>query len=279
MSKHEATTHDDEREYVLGTDDDELARLGFQHQVWGAQALRGWERAGFKPGDTILDVGCGPGYASFDMARLVGATGRVIAVDVSRRFLAHLESQARARGVRNVEMRLADVEELDIAESSVDGAYARWVLTFVGRPEAVVEGVARALKPGGAFVVQDYSNYTGAFLAPQSAITARVFEAVAASFRARGGDPDVASRVPTLMERCGLRVTEINPLIRIARPGSALWHWPVRFFSNYLPALVASGGITEAERVAFNHEWDARANDPASFFSTPPVAEIIGVKK
>jgi SAM-dependent methyltransferase len=63
------TTHD-EREYVLGTNDEELARLGFQHRVWGEQAFALWERAGFAPGQTILDAGCGPGFATLDLARL-----------------------------------------------------------------------------------------------------------------------------------------------------------------------------------------------------------------
>ena len=57
-------------EYVLGTNDEELMRLGFQHRVWGEQAFALWERAGFAPGQTIVDVGCGPGFATLDLARL-----------------------------------------------------------------------------------------------------------------------------------------------------------------------------------------------------------------
>lgn len=62
----------DEIEYVLGTDDAELARLGFQHQVWARVTVAAWEHAGFHRGATLLDVGCGPGYATFDLASLVG---------------------------------------------------------------------------------------------------------------------------------------------------------------------------------------------------------------
>src|SRR5437868_13992169 len=90
----------EEREYLLGTDDDELARLGFQHQVWAADAARAWERAGFTVGQRLLDVGCGPGYATLDLARLVGTAGHVHGVDVSPRFVEALRSRAAALGVR-----------------------------------------------------------------------------------------------------------------------------------------------------------------------------------
>ena len=268
-----------EAEYVLGTHDEEIVRLGFQHQLWSAQAMSAWERAGFKPGDTLLDVGCGPGYASFDLARLVGAGGRVIALDASPRFVGHFQSQMRARGVSNIDVRVGDAEALEVAQSSVDGAYARWVLCFVGDPAAVIRGVARALKPGAAFVVQDYFNYEGVVVAPPHEIFTRVFSAVSASFRARGGDADVGSRLPGMMEDCGLEVREINPLVRIARAGSPLWYWPEAFLNNYLPSMVENGFITQDERETCEREWLASAANAAAFFATPPVIEIISVKR
>src|SRR5687768_13096919 len=89
----------DEKEYVLGTDGAELERLGLQHQLWLAQAAAAWERAGFRRGSRILDVGCGPGFATIDLAERIGPTGEVLAVDISPRFLAHLEQLAKARSL------------------------------------------------------------------------------------------------------------------------------------------------------------------------------------
>ena len=48
--------------YILGTDSDELHRLGIQHQVWASEAQAGWKAAGINRGDTILDLGSGPGF-------------------------------------------------------------------------------------------------------------------------------------------------------------------------------------------------------------------------
>jgi SAM-dependent methyltransferase len=265
-------------EYVLGTNDEELMRLGFQHRVWGEQAFALWERAGFAPGQTIVDVGCGPGFATLDLARLVGPKGHVIAVDHSSRFLEHLKGQLTAQGIQNVETRLQSVEQLDLPRESVDAAYARWVLCFLGEAQSVVAAVAKALRTGGVFAVQDYFHYRAATLAPRSAIFTRVIEAVDASWRSHGGDSDIAGRVPGMMQQCGLYVREIHPVFRVARPGSALWDWPTTFFRNYIPVLVQMGLLTSADQEEFNSDWSQRTADPATFFCTPPVFDVIGVK-
>ncbi len=266
------------RDYVLGTTDDEVVRLGFQHRVWAAQAYALWERAGFGPGQTILDVACGPGFGTLDLAHVVGPSGRVIAVDASEKYLALLNERLTGweRGV--VDGRPGDVQRLDLPPASIDGAYARWVLCFVPDPDAVVSGVARSLRPGGVFAAQDYFNYASMTLAPKGPALARVVRAVEESWRGRGGDPDVMGRIPTICQRHGLRVTEITPHLRVARPGSMLWHWPDFFFRNYVPLLVEMGLLTAVEQTAFESEWSDRSRDPGAFFTTPPMFDVIAVK-
>jgi ubiquinone/menaquinone biosynthesis C-methylase UbiE len=269
----------DENEYLLGTDDDELRRLGFQHTVWMAEAAASWARGGFGPGSHVLDVGCGPGYAAVDLARLVGSKGRVVGVDVSPRFVAHLQALAAALGLGNVAVEVQDVEALSLPPESFDGAYARWVLTFVRQPEAVVSRVASALRPAGRFVVHDYSRYSGFQIAPGDPAVERVIQAVVANWRADGGDPEVGARVPRMMHEAGLEVVSVTPLTRIARPGDALWQWPRTFFDNFLPHLVRTGYLAEEERQAFDAVWAARAADPAAYLATPPMVEVVGVKR
>ena len=94
----------DEREYVLGTHDEEIARLGLQHRVWRPRALDGWLEAGFTTGQTLVDVGCGPGYATIDLAEIAGPSGRVVAIDRSQRFLDALQANAARRCLPNIEI-------------------------------------------------------------------------------------------------------------------------------------------------------------------------------
>ena len=142
-------------DYLLGTRDDEIARLGLQHRVWRAQMLEGFRRARFAPGQTILDIGAGPGFATADLADTVGPDGKIIAFERSLNFLAAL----RARALSNVEVREIDVVEQEFGEGIADGAWTRWLLAFLSDPGRTVAHIARALKPGGVALFHEYIDY------------------------------------------------------------------------------------------------------------------------
>jgi ubiquinone/menaquinone biosynthesis C-methylase UbiE len=268
--------------YVLGTDTDEAWRLGLQHRLWAAQAHGVWERCGIQPGQTIIDLGCGPGHAAMDLAQLVGSTGRVLALDESAFYLKLLNDDAKARKLSNITRILGNAEEaatlLGDFKGHVDAVYARWLLCFVPEPEKVVSAVASLLKPGGRFIVQDYFNYEAMTLAPRRPIFTKVVQAVAASWRARGGDPDIVARLPEIFRQHGLKVEHMESRERVARPGSSLWHWPETFFRNYVPKLVTSGFLSVDDMAAFKEEWARASANPDSFLLTPTVFDVVGVK-
>jgi len=264
-----------DREYVLGTHDAELARLGLQHRLWSEQTFACWRRCGIAPGTVVLDIGAGPGYTAFDLVPLVAPGGRVIAVDESDRFIAHVRSRAEALGVTAIDARVADVQEMEIEPASVDVAYARWLLCFVPRPDAVVARAARALKPGAVLAVQDYVDWQALSLSPPSEAFRRVMPAVGKSWREHGGDPEIGKRLPAMMRAAGLRVETVRPLQRIARPRDPLWQWPTTFFANFIPLLVERGLVSPGDWLAFQQDWQSHTADPDAFFWTPPMVEII----
>jgi ubiquinone/menaquinone biosynthesis C-methylase UbiE len=258
----------DPREYVLGTHDAELMRLGLQHRLWSELTFSCWYRCGIRTGSVVLDVGSGPGYTAFDLVPLVGPLGRVIAIDESERFIEYVRARAAMLGAGNIETDVQDVQELRVPASSVDVAYARWVLCFVPKPEAVVAGVARALKPGGVFAVQDYINWAALSLSPRSEAFLRVMPSVGKSWSMHGGDPQVGQRLPAMMAAAGLVVEEVRPL-------HPLWDWPTSFFANFIPMLVERGLVTNEDWRAFQDEWAERTRDPNAVFWTPSMVEII----
>ena len=97
----------DERNYLLGTHDAEVERLGLQHRVGRSRVLDAWRRAGIRAGSLVIDAGAGPGWASLDLAEIVGPDGRVNAIERSARFIDVLEARAEQRGLDNVETRVA----------------------------------------------------------------------------------------------------------------------------------------------------------------------------
>ncbi len=268
--------------YVLGTGDDELQRLGLQHRLWADAAHAAYRRAGITIGQRVLDVGSGPGFASFDLAQLVTQQGAVVAVDESAPFLTYLEQQAHTRELPQLRARQGCVQRLGEVlgnEAPFDLAYARWVLCFVPDPAAVVAGVAAALKPGGRFVVHDYFNYGAMTLAPRHASHDRAVQATITAWRQRGGDPDVVGRLPSLLEAAGFAVEHIDVHQRIARGTDSMFGWIDTWWHTFVPKLVAMALMTKTEADDLLAELTRRRGDPHHFAHLPPVYEVIAQKR
>src|ERR1700731_3380551 len=131
-----------ERDYVLGTHDEELARLGLQHRVWRPAVLDCWQRAGITVGKRVLDLGAGPGYATVDLAEIVGPTGEVTAVERSRNFVQAMNETCRARGLANVKIHELDLMTDDLPAAAYDFTWSRWVAAFVSDPALLIKKIA-----------------------------------------------------------------------------------------------------------------------------------------
>ncbi len=264
-----------ERDYLLGTNDAELHRLQAQHNAWQAETTDLWDRAAFRAGQTILDLGCGPGFTSLELGERVGANGRVLAVDGSKKFADFLRHRAASAGMTQIEVVVADVRTLDLPATSIDAAFARWLLCFIKEPQKVIEQVARTLKRSGRLLVMDYCAY-GAFVAQiKYPHLRRVLQAVHRSF---GDGLKIGDKLPHLMESCGLAVAEVVPIGGIARPGNHIWCWIEDFLRMYLPELVARGALREEDCAAHWEEWETNARDPQASISSPSMVGAIGVK-
>ena len=264
--------------YLLGTDIKESERLKAQHQVWSAATNELWDHAEFGPGTSLLDLGCGPGFAAIELAGRVGSSGAVLAIDESTRFIDSLVREVTRRELRQLTARVERVEALTLERGSLDGVFARWLFCFLVDPDVVVARVANGLRPGGRFVVQDYLNYRATTLHPRSFAFDRVIAAVEASWHRTGAALDVGGQLPGLLARHGCRVRQLVPLVHYARPGTPFWGWPKRFFFGYVPRLVAEGLLTDTERREFEDEWGQRERDPGAFLSVPPMVGIIAEK-
>ena len=263
-------------DYVLGTQAEEVERLGLQHLVWRARMLAGWARAGIEPGATVIDVGAGPGWASADLAEMVGPEGRVVALERSPDFLAALEARTARLGHLNVEARAHDVAKEPFGEEIADAAWCRWVLSFVAAPERTVGHIGRAMKPGGVAVFHEYADYDAWRTMPPDPDLERFRTLVVQSWRDAGGEPDAALFLPRWLEAAGLELVALRPLIEIVGPEDFTWRWPAAFIAVNARRLAGLGycGADEAERLA-----GALDRLPAGTrMITPLVAEVIARK-
>lgn len=269
----------DERDYVLGTHDEEVERLGLQHRVWRPRALDAWRRAGFTAGSSILDVGCGPGYASIDLAGIVGKSGRVVAVDRSRRFLDVLERRLRERRLENIETFELDLDRSPLPERTVDGAWARWIFAFVTDPRALLARVAERIRPGGAFVAHEYFDYRTWRLTPRSPELEEFVSEVVESWRETGGEPDVGLALPRWLEENGFEVRELKPIVDVVARSNFVWEWPRAFVGVGLARLAELGRITPQRSRQISEAFSVSESAPGTLMVTPAVLEILAVKR
>lgn len=266
-------------DYILGTDADELDRLGFQHKVWSKEANALWLQMGLGQGKRILDLGCGPGFATFDLGTIVGRNGSVVGVDKSPGYIEYAKQQASARGFSNLEFLEADFADLQLADNSFDAAYCRWALCWMDEPQPIVDLVADALKPGGVFGAQEYVFWGSFSVYPERPEVRKVIEACRESWRVMDGEIDMGPRLVEKFDRAGLEVVHMAPLAKFGRPGQMPWQWPSTFFEIYTLRLIEIGLLTEQDRQEFLEVWEQLEKDPNAFVVTPMMMELVGRKR
>jgi SAM-dependent methyltransferase len=265
-----------ERDYVLGTHDEEVARLELQHRVWKPQMLDAFRRAGIGPGARVVDVGAGPGFASTDLAGIVGPTGQVTAIERSRRFLDVLEARSELLGLANVEAREQDVAKTGFGEGFADASWCRWVLSFVADPRRTIGHVAAALKPGGRAIFHEYADYGTWRTLPPDPDLERFRALVVQSWRDSGGEPDIALGLPSWLAEEGLEIVEMRPLIHIVRKDDPVWAWPASFMASGAGRLAELGYVDAGEAQRLAGALDRLPE--GSWMATPLVLEVIARK-
>jgi len=268
------------KNYRFGYSNNELERLNTQHMVWKKTTKQLWKRAGFRRGMTIVDLGCGPGYTTIDLAKLVGPSGHIIAVDRdSEKSLHLLKSRLAEEALTNVEIKALELDKLDLLPESIDGVYGRWIMMYMNpkKAEATINRVVKWLRTGGIFVLAEFCNYHHTTVYPKIELMETIINAFYQSVKANGGYPNIGNLIPGMMRRAGLDV-DINVIIQAIQPDSPKWVWPDSFFRDHTLSLVKEQRVDPGQYRTFIDKWQTRCDDPDSIFFHSPVMETIGLK-
>lgn len=267
-----------EKDYVLGTHDEEIARLGLQHRVWRPRVLQAWREAGFTAGQRVVDVGCGPGYATLDLAEIVGPQGGVVSIDRSRRFLDALEATVQQRGLAHVSAFEQDLDEGSLPTIGADGAWCRWVFAFVKDPRRLLGQIHAAVRPGGRVVFLEYLHYCTWRLIPRALPFERFVDHVVRTWRESGGEPDIGACLPLWMGEDGWRVDAVQPVVEIVGPEDYVWEWPKAFVYSGVNRLVGLGEMTQTEGDEAIAAWENSERTPGTRVVTPLVAIVTATR-
>jgi len=117
--------------------------------------------AGIKKGEIVADIGAGTGLFTFLFSDAVGRQGRVIAVDISKAFLKHIEKQAKVRKRANVVVVQGGSDSPNLADASVDRIFVCDTYHHFENPSAMLAAMRRALKPSGELVLVEFIREEG----------------------------------------------------------------------------------------------------------------------
>ena len=159
-----------------------------------------------RAGQSVLDVGCGPGTITCDLDALV-APGRVTAVEPTEAALDLARAEADRRGTTTIDFAVADVHALDLPDASYDVVHAHQVLQHVADPVLALREMRRVCKPGGVVAVRD-SDYTAFTWFPADQRLDTWLDLYRTAARANGGEPDAGRRLLSWAHAAGFTDVE-----------------------------------------------------------------------
>ncbi|MEU8521803.1 methyltransferase domain-containing protein [Streptomyces sp. NPDC048577] len=225
-----------------------------------------------RPGLDVLDVGCGPGTITADLAALV-APGRVTGVDAAEGILRQARAAAAERGLGNVEFTVADVHALDFPDDSFDVVHAHQVLQHVGDPVRALREMRRVCRPGGVVAARD-SDYGGFVWYPATPALDAWQDLYRRVARANGGEPDAGRRLFSWAREAGF--TEIVTTAAtwcFARPEERAWWsglWAERTTESVYARLAVDGGhATSGQLAEIAEAWREWNRCEAGWFLVP----------
>ena len=261
------------KHYIIRGGVEGKKRLELLGRAMWPTTSRALEWAGLSRGMTCLDLGCGGGDVTYELARLVGPEGRVIGVDYDEVKVDLARKGASERGVRNAEFRTLDVLTWDEA-SRYDFIYCRFLLTHLKDPLDALRRILRALRPGGVALVEDI-DFTGSVNHPPSAAMdtyVRLYRAAAAR---RGCDADIGPKLYVMLRDAGFPSVEFE-IVQPAFASGECKQLAAITLVNIADTVLAEGLASREDLDDAIEEFGRYTDDDRTIISAPRVFQVKG---
>jgi len=240
------------------------------HRWRTAENSAGYLLPHLSSGATVLDVGCGPGTITADLATLV-TPARVTALETTAAALGLARAEITRRGLVNVDFAVGDVHALEFADDSFDVVHAHQVLQHVTDPVAALREMRRVTRPGGVVAVRDsdYAAFTWFPESPELTAWLDLYQRVA---RGNGGEPDAGRRLLAWAHEAGFTdVTASSSTWCFATPADREWWggmWAERVLkSDLATTALRTSAATEDDLRRISAGWRAWAANPDGWLS------------
>jgi SAM-dependent methyltransferase len=230
------------------------------------------DKVGLRPGMACLDVGCGGGDVTRELARRVGAGGRVVGLDMDAAQLEIVRTEATAQNITNIEYRAGDAVNPPSDLGSFDLVYTRFLLCHLNKPTDTLTWMAKCLRPGGVLAAED-CDFTGHFCYPPLPAFDRYVALCGNVMRRRGGDPDIGLKLPQMLSEAGLTIGGVS----VAHPSDIAGDVKLLnalTMENIAEAVVSEGLASRDEVDQLIAILNASTRDPGTFASMTRTMQV-----
>ncbi len=232
-----------------------------------------FERVGVADTARCLDVGCGGGDVTLELARLA-ANGHVTGIDLDDAKLELARGELAAAGLANIAYRREDLFAAPADAARYDLIYVRFVLTHLADPAKGLAALCARLAPGGAIVVEDI-DFSGHFCYPDSAAFRRYLELYTKAVVGNGGDPNIGPRLPALLGAAGVADIGVNVVQPAGLSGEAKLVGPITL-EAIADSVLAAGLATREELHQTVDDLSAFASTDGTLLSLPRIVQAWG---
>ncbi len=212
-----------------------------------------------KPGEKILDVGCGVGFLSYEIALLTGDYGKVFGIDKNSDMILH--SNKRCKKLGNTKFSKANADDLPFKEGFFDAACCTQVLLYVNDIAKVIKGIKRILKPTGRIIIVE-TDWRGVVInSDYDSITRKIFSA----WDATVPSPNLPVRLSSILLNhgfCGIDIKPI-PILNTEYTSNQFSHGMIKWITRN---ALKKGAITKEQSEIWLDDLDDKGEKGNYFF-------------
>jgi SAM-dependent methyltransferase len=232
--------------YALGSNPAESARLRRQSDELGPFSAALLDRVGLKPGQSAIDLGCGPSGILQLLCDRVSPGGRVVGLDADPTHVTMAREFALEHGLREAEIVAGDARHTGLLSGTFDLVHGRTLLANIPEPAAVLAEMVRLAKPGG-WIVSAEPDTESALCYPAHPAFERLSELFHAAFRRNGADPFIGRRLTELYREAGLDEIGVEARASIHPAGDTRRTIRLDLVRSMRPMILERGRAEERE--------------------------------